>query len=495
MKNVRKAIFGMVAPIGIGFAMLAACNTPIEKIVEIPFQLLDPPIPELAGKFQEFEIDNSKGEVLKIASGTSITIPAGALLGQDGKPVEGKVKIKYREFHDAIDVWLSGIPMDYQNGSVKETFQTAGMFEIRGEKDGEALQIADGKGLLVRMASFEAGKDYPFYQLEETGKGWQLIDTTYKIEVNEEKIKMKKKISSNIPGLAFPLDSKYFTFDYNAILDVTYNDDYYKIRENKANPAVSSKAKKYGLSWVNANAHSDITYKGVVQPAAMMVWKNLSGKNFPVWMKDEHKDYCAFEKVAGNVYKVKVESNDGAKSFEATIEAIMPLAQLYKFSPEYWENNYKAAMAKVDAEMERLRTEVDVFRSFEVAGFGIFNYDKFMKEEDRIDIHAQFQAEQSILQANENYEMQVVYCLPEDNKTVIKLPKGDWGKVSLLPNNKARFITVLPGGTIGIYSAEKYMALDFEDLRKKDDPKVVFELIKEMDKPNSADALKDFVGI
>ena len=494
MNNVTRAIFGMVAPISIGFAMFAAC-TSTEKVVKNEFQLLDPPIPELAMKFQEFEIDNSKDEILKIASGTSISIPAGAFVDKDGKPVEGKVKIKYREFHDAVDVLLSGIPMDYQNGTVQETFQTAGMFELRGEKDGEALAVANGKNINVRLASFESGKDYPFYQLEETGKGWQLIDTTYKIEVNEEKEILKKKISKKIPSTAFPLDSKYFVFDYNAILDVQYNDDYYKIRDNKSNPAVSNKAKKYGLSWINVNAHTEIKYKGVNQVAAMMVWKKASGNSFPAWTKDEKQDFTKFTAIGGNFYKIEIESNDGSKKFNATIEAVMPLTQLYKFSPEYWENNYNAAMAKVEEEMERLKKEVDVFRSFEVAGFGIYNYDKFMKMEDPININADFQVEASILKNHETFEMNIVYCLPEDNKTVIKLPKDDWGKVSLIPGTKCRFITVLPGGAIGVYSAEKYMTLDFEGLRKLDDPKVIFEMVKEMEKPATADALKGFMGI
>jgi len=115
--------------------------------------------------------------------------------------------------------------MNYDVMGKTRQMQTAGMFEIRAEKSGEALSVAEGKGINVKMASYESGTDYNFFQLDENGKGWEFIDYNYNVEVNPNKEKLKKEIEKKAPALAFPLDDKYFAFNYNAILDVMFNDD------------------------------------------------------------------------------------------------------------------------------------------------------------------------------------------------------------------------------------------------------------------------------
>jgi len=487
MKKILKKIsLGLL-----GISLLAACSGTKTGDSVSNKLIIKAPIPELDIKFEAFDLDNSKEQVLKTRSGSQIRIPKDAIVGKDGNAVGGNIKIKYREFHDAVDIFLSGIPMDYNAQGEKRTMQTAGMFELRAEQNGELLQVASGKTIGVRMASFEAGNDYSFFHLDESGKGWEFLDNNYEIEVNVEKEKLKKSIQGKAPSMPFPLDDKYFSFDYSAILDVMFNDDYYKIRDNRENPAIADKARKYGLMWLNTRSEETIVYKGVTQPAAMMVWKRVSGAAFPAWMKDENRDHTTLSPKGGNLYNLSVEAHEGGKTYTAVIEAVMPISALFKFAPEYWEKNYKEAMAKVGSEMERLKKEADVFRSFEVSGFGIYNYDKLMKEENIVKIIANFMPDESIKKGNEIYNMDIVYCIPDDNKTVIKLPKEDWGKVNLLPGNRARFITVLPGAAIGVYTAEKYMALDFESLRKKDNPSVDFVLVKTIEKADAAGTLRE----
>jgi hypothetical protein len=486
MKKILKKIsLGLL-----GLGLLAACNGPKSSNALVSKKLeIKSPIPELDIKFEEFELDNSKDQVLKTKRGSQIRIPAGAIVDKAGKSA-GTVKIKYREFHDAVDIFLSGIPMDYNAQGTKRNMQTAGMFELKAEKSGEELQVANGKTIGVRMASYEPGTDYSVFYLDQKGKGWEFLDYNSQVEVNGEKEKLKKSIEGKGPSMPFPLDDKYFAFDYWAILDAMFNDDYYKIKDNEKNPAIAAKAKKYGLMWLSTRCNEIITFKGVHQPAALMVWKRISGNPFPAWMKDENRDYNTLTHKGGNIYELSVEDNAGSKTYKATIECIMPISALFKFAPEYWEKNYKDAMAKVEAEMERLKMEADVFRSFEVSGFGIYNYDKLMKEDEAVKIIANFMPDESIKKGNETYDMDMVYYVPGDNKTLIKFPKADWGKVNLVPGNKGRFITVLPGAALGVYAAEKYMALDFEALRKKDNPTVDFVLLKTMDKASSADDIR-----
>lgn len=489
-----KEILKKISLVAIAFSFLTACSPKIKNIEKKITKLeIKSPIPELNLVFEEFDIDNTKDEIIKTKMGSSIKIPANSIVDKEGNPVSN-FKLKYREFHDAVDIFLSGIPMDYRSQGQKRNMQTAGMFEIRAFDGEKELFIADGKKVDVQMASFEAGTDYSFFHLDEYAKGWEFIDYNDRIEINANKEKLKKEIQKKAPSMPFPLDDKYFAFDYSAILDVVFNNDYYKIRENRDNPAISAKAKKYGLMWINSRSWENITFKGVDYPATMMVWKKIYGNRFPAWMKDGDKDHITLKLTGRDIYSLNVESNDGTKTYSATIECVMPIAQLFKFAPEYWKKNYQDAMAKVEKEMERLKMEADVYRSFEIAGFGIYNYDKLMKEDDAVKVIANFVPEEAVLKNNENYEMDVVYYVPGDNKTLIKLPKEDWGKLNLIPGDKGRFLSVLPGSAIGIYTAEKFMELNFEKLRKEDNPKLNFTLVQSTQKASSAEDIRNFLN-
>lgn len=478
----------------IAISLFAACKgtqnnkEPLSKKLEIKS-----PLPELDIQFEEFEIDNSKDQIIKTKRGSSIKIQANSIVNKDNEAA-GTVKIKYREFHDAVDILVSGIPMDYNTQGIRRNMQTAGMFELRAEKGADVLSLAAGKTIDVRMVSYEAGNDYSFFHLDENGKGWEFIDYNSEVELNTEKVKLRKEIEKKAPSMPFPLDDKYFAFDYAAILDIMFGDDYNKIQTNKNNPAVLSKAKKYGLMWLSTSCREYINFKGVNHPAGLMVWKRISGNQFPAWVKDTNRDYCKLDHKGGNIYTMTIEEIGSEKTYVATIECIMPIAQLFKFTPEYWKKNYNDAMAKVESEMERLKSEADVFRSFEVAGFGIYNYDKLMKEDNAITLNANFKAEESVTKSVENYEMDLVYYVPEDNKTLIKLPKSVWENVVLIPGNKGRFISILPGATLGIYAAKKYMQLDFDKLKKTENPQMDFVLVKTMEKAGSVEDIRKVLG-
>ena len=246
--------------------------------------------------------------------------------------------------------------------------------------------------------------------------------------------------------------------------------------------------------WLSSYCHDQINFKGVLFPASLFVWKKLGNNSFPAWLKDGKTDYCSLTAKGNNIYELNVEESNGKQIYKATIECIMPLNQLFKFSPEYWEKNYKDAMAKVEAEMTRLKIEADVFRRMEISGFGIYNYDKLMSEEGNIKVIANFDAEEAVKKAENNFSMENVYYIPGDEKTIIKLPKSDWGKLNLVPTNKGRFVCILPGQTLGVYSAEKYAALNFENLRKQDNPKLDFVLSKTDQKIASTDDIRKVLG-
>ena len=219
-------------------------NEAVESVDVIPF--VNPPFPEFDPEFSQFTFKAEEGELIKISSGTEINIPPNAIVDKNGQPVSGEVHLNYREMHDATSIYFTGIPMNYGNGH----FETAGSFEMRVKRGDDILFLDSTRHVDVKFASFETGDDYDFYFLNEASKSWDSIGTS-KAEVNVERKKLKKKISTMKPGLKFPLNRQYFAVNYKAILDVYYNDNLTNVNHGQA----QKKMKAYGLGWNDINLY------------------------------------------------------------------------------------------------------------------------------------------------------------------------------------------------------------------------------------------------
>ena len=472
---------------------ISACNSSNDTLKNLG--LVDPPIPELAKAYTLFEIDPSKENVLEIPSGTKITIQANSLVDEAGDLVSGEVTIKYREYHDAVDVLLSGIPMDFQSQGQKRSMQTAGMFDLAAAQKEQTVFIKEGAGVQVDFASFEAGTDYNFFALDQE-EGWAFVDYVAPTP-NENRVALEKEVK-NLSRKLKSTKKKLFVFNYDAILDIKYNNNRDEVNKNRNNKSLKRKTEKYGLEPYGSRVYQAVKYKGNFYPADMMVWKN-KGKRWPSWARTKKCD-ITLKEIKGNAYEATVKKKDSETVFVGKIELVVPLKYIFKYSPEQWANDSKNIFQKISKSEEKIRLELEekrkkmeqqaaVIRSFEIAGFGIYNYDKLLKEPNRIDIIAEFELEGS-------EDLEWVICLPEDGKTVIKYPKAHWELVTLLPNQSAQFITILSDKSVGIYSAEEYAAIKFEELKTVNNqrPQVKFELVKKTEVLESEDQLRDLIA-
>lgn len=138
--------------------------------------LVKPILPHLTKKREVFSIDAGEEVTLNTGNGTTITIPANALVDAQGNPVEGKVDISYRDYLEPMDILLSGIPMTFDSGGVVNQFQTAGMFELEAAQGGRQVFLKDGEKINIDLQSVDSVGDYNFYALNDSA-GWQNIGT------------------------------------------------------------------------------------------------------------------------------------------------------------------------------------------------------------------------------------------------------------------------------------------------------------------------------
>jgi hypothetical protein len=421
-----------------------------------PDPLVKPPLEGIDPAFSEWTFLAEEGATQTLPSGTRICIPPHAFADGEGNPVYGEVTVRYRELHDGISMFLAGIPMEYQEGD----FTTAGSFEIRARQGKDELQLAPGNNISVLMASFEEGADYDFFFLDENeDRAWEKLGTDRPL-INTEKVALKKKIERMKPGLAFPLNRQYMAFNFSSILDAYYKNDLSNIKE----ATVKRDMEAYGLGWVDAEVHEWIEFNGDTHNAALMVWKNLDGKAFPAWTKDK---WGYIKKEKGNDYVYTIELKEQQLSFSVRLRAIMPLTTLFAFPPEKWQTEYDAIMAKIEEERERMEMMGSVLRSFEVDQLGIYNWDKLMKEEDRVRLMADFQWPVEVNETLNNIE---VILITGDNKGVVRYPQYSWDDLALVSDPNARFFAVLPGNRIAVYPPAEFRRIEFEKLRQNVDP-------------------------
>lgn len=152
---------------------------------DLNYKTLSNTFSEIQKKFNSYSMNHSGG-ILKYTSGTKIKIQPNSVTYEDGTPVKGEFKIKYREFRNAADIAFSGIPMTF-NG---QNFNSMGMYEIRGEQDGKKLNLS--KPAIVNFQCTKGDAGVGFYQLDESSSKWKKIKQLTKEKINNRNLKKEE---------------------------------------------------------------------------------------------------------------------------------------------------------------------------------------------------------------------------------------------------------------------------------------------------------------
>lgn len=134
-----------------------------------------PPSKKLDIPYTTYKVNNSKGGELAHHTKTRIKIPKNSFVNKEGQEIIGDVEIKYREFHDQADIIASGIPMTYDSAGAKYTFESAGMFDVKGYQNGKEVFLKQGKPITVELASRYTDDSYNQYYLDTLSHNWQVI--------------------------------------------------------------------------------------------------------------------------------------------------------------------------------------------------------------------------------------------------------------------------------------------------------------------------------
>lgn len=185
--------------------LISSCQTSSDKRLEVI-----PPFEAINLEEKRITINPSIQQVARFKNGVSVEIPKDAFSDIDGKTINEEVTLSLKTYNTSAQILASGIPMTYYDEGVESNFESAGMFEISGESEGEPIFIKEGKELMINYPSDVYG-DYDFFHFQEesskdsvTSGKWQKLSNVKKRTVDSSKVldTFKLQFTEDYPELA-----------------------------------------------------------------------------------------------------------------------------------------------------------------------------------------------------------------------------------------------------------------------------------------------------
>lgn len=169
-----------------------------------------PPVSKLNVPYTSYKVKAEQGAKIEHKTSSKIIIPKNAFVNKQGHDIVGDVEIQYREFHNQAEIITSGIPMQYDSAGIKSTLESAGMFDIKGFQNGEAVYINPKKTITVELSSANTENRFNQYVLDTIAKNWvyQKHDVIKPVEKTTKKDIAKTEQSSELSPKAIELQKQ-----------------------------------------------------------------------------------------------------------------------------------------------------------------------------------------------------------------------------------------------------------------------------------------------
>ncbi len=151
---------------------------------------VNPPVKTLEKKAETVTVDANEGGVYQFPSGSKMVVPRAAFANSYGALIEGEVEVHFKEYHDYVDFFLSGIPMEIQFDGKEGVLESAGMIEVYATQNGERLTMLPEKPIDIELKSQiafagDTPPEFNIYYLDEDKRQWDLQGKD-RIEISKE---------------------------------------------------------------------------------------------------------------------------------------------------------------------------------------------------------------------------------------------------------------------------------------------------------------------
>jgi len=349
-----------------------------------PLRKINPPYPELV-KYEYFNVKNNRRPVtITTKNGTVIKIPANAFVDSTGKRIHKNIVIKYRDFYDPVDFFLSGIPMDYDSAGTNYTFSSAGMFEISAVSKDKNLYLTEGKVIELEFVS-QYDDAYNFYKYDTVTNKWEFRYKEDKSDleiINTDQAVAKEETTAETEG-----DSLLNTAEETGGLSITANDI---VEERKCENIIRQVEKgvikvgdKGGYCFPAKGLVDEKTSLGLIDDS--LVFKIKEGQNFSGSYFSVVWDTVYLLRKAGgdtvNKFYIYLKRNSAVYSYE--VEPVIN-QEYYSSAKREYRKLTAARKARITAARKRQKKVTvatnslkswTVRRKVQIIDLGLYNHD------------------------------------------------------------------------------------------------------------------------
>lgn len=403
---------------------IAALDPSLDSLqnVLMEVQAVQPPIPGIEVPFTLYTVAVDQGITFTTKTGTKVTIPANAFIDPAGRPIKGDVEIKFREFHRAGDLIASGIVM--HEAASGRYMETGGMFEIEGNKNGQEIFVESSKEIKVDLASYNAGDDFNFFELDKKKCHWKDQGKAAKEVENKDRKQAFIELKKNRPLRPVkPLSRSKVSKEKYFELDVDYQ--------------------KFPL----LKAFSDV------------VWK-YSGEGVDIekeaWVFETDWEKVGLENSGRGSYELKLSNGD--KTVSTFVQPVLAGKDYQKSLDEFNNNimkNYQTLKNQLEKKRKALNFHSEVRRSFAINGFGIYNCDKWNRIPSLSFMPEIAFDEQSGL--DEDSQKDVLYfMIMKSGKSVIPFLNNGKSRFRMPKYGSKAMVALLPKGRVAVFTANEF---------------------------------------
>ena len=443
-------------------------------------EFVNPPLKGFKDAPTEAKLVAEKGGAIKSKSGSTYQIAANSLQTQDGQPVTGEVTIKYREMHDYVDFFLSGIPMTYDSAGTKYQLESAGMVEIYAEQNGEKLAISPERPIQVELISklplkkSEVVPQFNIYQLNIEKRNWnfrdvdniQLVEREGEGENSEKQIlkDLAKKersaiasVESEFPEPKSPLKPQksngntfVFSLDFVSSLSV-----------DEGSKVVFEKHKE---SMWQVKPGTGVTRKDLAQNWEGAQIKPLSNSDFELILinNGERLNTIVNPVMSGEEYHKALEEYQGllaeySKELEARNSKVSAAIADVK---DKFSNQRSTALANLEALVDDAYYPATVINRFAVTDFGIWNCDRpYLPKGEKI-------AGSFVDDKNNKFDNHTAFLVDRNRNTVVRYYATEGTKVKVNEKSDNLLWIVTNDEKIAIFRPEDFAKLEESNLEK-----------------------------
>lgn len=396
------------------------------------------PVPQLDVTEKQFVINPNRDTILYYETGSAIQVKAHSLTDENGKLIEDQVTIRYREFHNPVEIFASGIPMQYDSAGQTWNLQSAGMMEISAWQGDKKLLIKPESPLTVQMKSGVPDGNFNVYYLDTVQRNWAYknrdeVLTAQKTQDNKyqhsnlkpivrkiDTVKIKQELAVMLPVMKpRALNPKAFSFTLDVLESefpelAVYKTTKFEV-EDKNNVFDS---KIYSMDWEDASLKTIVAgekYELTLTRGHIVKTFNvipvLEGKVYTAALGEYKKKYKEYEdKLAARLKeeKIRVEREKAELSKWEREQEEKHRLRIQDFTSANMPNDQVLARFGADNSNKALVT-----RAFIVSKFGIWNCDRPADFPPGDKVAARF-----FDQSGEEIPLQVAYLCDKKSKQV-----------------------------------------------------------------------------